>query len=204
MTRRLAIACGNSTIEPSMGSAAKLATAASKLGGAFEQSSVKSSMSDRKGWDGSRQYLCVPVMLMRCASRPLAETLFFDTWLKDSHDQPRQFLQVCKLLASHVIRGPRTTHQIQVFGYGGLECILGPALCFLKTAIDEHSSFRQASLLPLTLSFVRVTSTTTTPTLNTADPRRKPQHKLKLPRPSSRMQSTLAPGNCNGVPGVPE
>ena len=62
LTRRLAIACGNSTIEPSMGSAAKLATAASKLGGAFEQSSVKSSMSDRKGWDGSRQYLCVPVM----------------------------------------------------------------------------------------------------------------------------------------------
>ena len=40
-----------------MGSAAKLATAASKLGGDFEQSSVKSTMPDRKGWDGSQQYL---------------------------------------------------------------------------------------------------------------------------------------------------
>ena len=52
--------------------------------------------------------------------------------------------------------------------------------------IDGHSSFKQASLLPLTLNFVEVTSTTTTTTLNTANPCRKPQHKLKLPSPSSR------------------
>ena len=52
--------------------------------------------------------------------------------------------------------------------------------------IDGHSSFRQESLLALTPSFVKVTSTTATTTLNTADPRRKPQHKLKLPSLCSR------------------
>ena len=203
LTRRVAMACGNSTIESSMGSAAKLATAASKLGGAIEQSSVKSSTPERNGWDGSRQYL----VYLRCSCGTRMQTsggdTFFDTWLKNSRDQRRMQTsrQPCDTMPAHNARN-RSVQD------GGLQCILGPAPCLLKTvgklAIDEHSSCRQAPPLPLTLSFVRVTSTTTTPTLHTADPCHAPQHTLKLPRPSSRLQGTPAPGNCNGIPGVLE
>ena len=197
------MACGNSAIESSMGSAAKLATATSKMGGAIEQSSVKSSTPDRDGWDRSRQYL----VYLRCSCGTRMQTsggdTFFDAWLKDSRDQRRMQTsrQPCDTMPAHNARN-RSVQD------GGLQCILGPAPCLLKIvgkfAIDEHSSFRQASSLPLTLSFVRVTSTTTTPTLNTADPCHEPQHTLKLPRPSSRLQGTPAPGNCNGIPGVLE
>ena len=182
--------CGNSAIESSMGSAAKLATATSKMGGAIEQSSVKSSTPDRDGWDRSRQYL----VYLRCSCGTRMQTsggdTFFDAWLKDSRDQRRMQTsrQPCDTMPAHNARN-RSVQD------GGLQCILGPAPCLLKIvgkfAIDEHSSFRQASSLPLTLSFVRVTSTTTTPTLNTADPCHEPQHTLKLPRPSNRLQGTL-------------
>ena len=92
-----------------MVSAAKLATAHEQ---ALDHSSVKSSIADRKGWAESRQ-----ITSCTCDAHAVRkQTIGMDCALilgsKILTLCQLQFLQVCKLLASYVTRGPHTTHEI--------------------------------------------------------------------------------------------
>ena len=133
-----------------------------QAGGAFEQSSVKSSMSDRKGWDGSRQ---------RFSRSTTAISASIQTSCQPCDTTPAQ----------------RTESKCSDTVVWNVSLVQLSASLKPRESSRSTNTAASSKRLPFTLSFVRVTSTTMTPTLNTADPRRKPHQKLKLPRPSSRM-----------------